>query len=374
MKHAIVAACATLAALAWAPAGRAADLPCGAAEKGTVEIDGLTDDWKGVDGIDAGGQDPNLSFTVKCNLEPQHLLLLIDVRDNYFVRTAQAKPGEDHLVLTLAGRTIALWPGNAAEIKDKVVPPWKGLKLVSALQSHGWAVELAVPLNALPGFRPGQSTLKYRLRVDDSDSKAALKIERSVDTSGRIVFAEGQDHLESFLKDRGLRPGDVFFDRAIRVGRKEGGRVVLAGRFAAAIGDGYTYVELPFKDRHDLKDARIVDLAGDGRDALAIRYLERGGGGARELIAAYRFDGDNVRRVFAAEVGKFQGTSKIEDKVAFVRRGRATDIVIEAGAAVGFTQATYQEAPADDVIPVLLPWGDEKRARYQFSGDEYVRK
>jgi hypothetical protein len=57
-----------------------------------------------------------------------------------------------------------------------------------------------------------------------------------------------------------------------------------------------------------------------------------------------------------------------------VRRGKATDILIEAGSAVGFDAASYKEAPAEDVIPVLLPWGDDRKARYQFRGDEYSRQ
>jgi hypothetical protein len=77
--------------------------------------------------------------------------------------------------------------------------------------------------------------------------------------------------------------------------------------------------------------------------------------------------------VFAAEVAKSAGASHLDDKVSFARHGRATDIVIEAGSAVGFSQASYHESPAEDMVPILLPWGDDKKARYQFSGDEYRR-
>jgi hypothetical protein len=352
----------------------AADLPCGPAEKGAVELDGLTDDWKDVDGIDAGGRDPNLSFTLKCNVDPTTLYLLVDVRDNYFVRTKAAKPGEDHLELTLGGKKLHIFPGNAAEIKDKVTPPVKGLKIMSALQPQGWAIEMGIPLGQVPGFRQGASTIAFVARVDDCDSKAALKTERSVDSSGSILFAEGESALEGFLKERSLKKSDIFFDHGIALGRKSGGRIILAGKYLAAISDGYVYMELPFHDRKDLKDTRIFDLAGDGRGALVMRYVERGGGGAREVLGVYRFDGDKINRVFAAEVGKSQGTNKIEDKVSYVRRGKATDILIEPGAATGFSQATYKEAPAEDILPIMLPWGDDRRARYQFRGDEYLRQ
>ncbi|MGZ3427198.1 MAG: hypothetical protein ACXVCV_11150, partial [Polyangia bacterium] len=73
------------------------------------------------------------------------------------------------------------------------------------------------------------------------------------------------------------------------------------------------------------------------------------------------------------EVGKQTAAGRVDDKVSFVKRGRATDIVVDAGAAGGLSAATWRETPADDMIPVMLPWADDRHARYQFSGDEYKR-
>jgi hypothetical protein len=39
--------------------------------------------------------------------------------------------------------------------------------------------------------------------------------------------------------------------------------------------------------------------------------------------------------------------------------------------AAGFTADNFKEAPAEDMIPILLPWGEQKKARYRFRGDEY---
>src|SRR6185312_15388777 len=196
MKHALAPA-ALFLVLTSATAARAADLPCGPAEPGTVTLDGLTDDWGEVAGIDAGARDPNLSFTLKCNTEGQTLLLLVDVRDSYFVRTRAAKPGEDHIALTLAGHTLTIFPGDARAIPTLVrwgTRPAKGIKAVSALQQAGWAVELAIPMSVIPGYKVG-APLAYRAAVADCDSKAALKTERTVDSTGSIVFAEGDAAL-----------------------------------------------------------------------------------------------------------------------------------------------------------------------------------
>jgi hypothetical protein len=366
---------ALLPGLLLATAARAADLPCGPAENGTVNLDGLTDDWAEVPGIDAGGRDPNLSFTLKCNTEERTLMLLVDVRDSYFVRTKAAKPGEDHISLTLAGHTLTIFPGDARAIPTLVrwgTKPAKGIKAVSALQQAGWAVELAIPMSAIPGYKAGMP-LPYKAAVADCDSKAALKTERTVDSSGSIVFAEGDSALDGFLKDRNLHKSDIWFDKGISLGGKSGGRVVAAGRDLAFITEGYVFIELPVK-RADVKETRLVDLAGDGRQAVVMRYVERGGGGSRDVIAAWRVVGDSeIRRVFAVEVGKQTAGGKVEDKVAFVKRGRATDIVVDVGTATGVSAATWRETPADDMIPVMLPWADDRHARYQFQGDEYKR-
>ncbi len=376
MKHALALAALVLALFSTAATARGADLPCGPAEVGTINLDGLTDDWGEVEGIDAGGKDPNLSFTLKCNTEERTLMLLVDVRDSYFVRTKAAKPGEDHLELTLAGHTLTIFPGDARAIPTLVrwgQKPAKGIKAVSALQQAGWAVELAIPMGAIPGYKVGMP-LSYKAVAADCDSKAALKTERTVDSAGSIVFAEGDAALDGFLKDRSLKKSDIWFDKAVSIGGKSGGRAVAAGRNLAFITDGYVFIELPIKARADVKDARVVDLAGDGRQAIVMRYVERGGGGARDVLAAWRIVGDTeIRRVFAAEVGKQASAGRIDDKVAFVKRGRATDIVVDAGTAPGLSAATWRESPADDMIPVMLPWADDRHARYQFSGDEYKR-
>jgi hypothetical protein len=376
MKHALRAlALLASSAVSFAATARAADLPCGPAEPGTVQLDGLTDDWADVPGVVVGGNDANLSFTVKCNVEPQKLLLLVDVRDNYFVRTRQARPGEDHIALTLAGHTLSIYPGDARAIPTQTrwgKRPAKKISAVSALQEHGWAVELALPFSSLPGYKAGMP-LSYRAQVSDCDSKAKLTTERTLADGGRVVFAEVAGALDGFLKDRGLAKRDIWFDRGLSLGGNKGARVVLASRDLAVITDGYVYVELPFATRADVKDVRVVDLAGDRRQAVALRYLERGGGGAREVLAIFRPAGDELRRVFAAEVGKTTPAGHVEDKVTFVRRGRATDIVIAAGAAAGLSAATWHETPADDMIPILLPWSADRRARYQFSGDIYQR-
>lgn len=360
--------------LALACPALAADLPCGPAEAGVITVDGLTDDWHEVEGVNGGGDDRNLSFSLKCNIGPSELYLLIDVKDSYFVRTRQNRGGEDHLTLQLDTQKLAIYPGNASDIADHVTGGLRKMSIRSTLQAMGWAVELALPLSQLSGFRRGVEHIPFKIEVADCDSKAALKTERSLAMSGNLQFTEGSGSLQTFLDDRGLSTSDVLFSHPIHFDGKSGATAVLAGKYLAAVGDGYVYVELPIKSHKDIKDIRVIDLAGNGTQHVVLRYLEQGDGGARELLAVYRLSGSEPRRLFAAEIGKWAGPNAIEDKVNFVPRGKATDIDITANRAQGFSAANYQEAPAEDAVPILLPWAADKHARYQFRGDDYFRK
>jgi len=153
---------------------------------------------------------------------------------------------------------------------------------------------------------------------------------------------DGQQHaLASFLKSRGLHKRDIYFERALTLYGKENARLLLASgetaQYLAALSEegSYVYITMPWRERGDLRDARIVDLAGDGRQALVIRYREHGSNGdTREVLGVWRLPSEShIRRVFTADVDK---------GVRFIRRGRANDLRIGS-------------------------------ALYQFSGDQYRR-
>jgi hypothetical protein len=115
----------------------------------------------------------------------------------------------------------------------------------------------------------------------------------------------------------------------------------------------------------------VLDLAGDGKHSVVIKYIERGGGGSREVLGVWKIVGPNFRRTFAAELSKQQGPNQIVNRAQWIARGRAHDLVIEAGTAQGFNAENYKEAPAEDMVPILLPWDGQKKQKFRFRGDEY---
>jgi hypothetical protein len=382
---------ALLVSLLFPSLAQAADIPCSAVEPDVIHVDGLLDDWADVSGIDSGGRDRDRSFTTRCNYDEKTLYLAIDVRDNYLVRSKEGRPVEDHVEVAFADgakvEKLVIYPADG-EAKAPHKVSWssgrklRGVEVAESKQPNGWSVELRIALASVPGWGPGTQLLKMAVGFVDVDSKSHPKVEGTVESApltnpkmlGTTEFAEGKQALDAFLRDRKLRSSDVLFDRPARIGPTGSMRVVVAGPYVATIGDEYSYLSLPVKDpKKDVRDIRLVDLSGDGREALVLRYTERGGGGQRDVLAAFRMTGDGLRRTFGCEVSKAMGANRLETKVGFVKKGRATEIVIEPQPAVGWTEANYREAAADDVVPIPTPWAPEKRARFQFKGENYVR-
>lgn len=345
-----------------------------------MQIDGLLDDWRGVPTVAVGG-DPGVS--IACNTEGKTLLFLIHVSDARFVRTAKGAAGEDHVELVVGGKHLVVYPGDANKIKDRVTlggkPVGKTVRSAAALQRGGWAVELALPLAAI-GLRSLNAALPYHVTVSDCDSSASLKTEQTAHLEGDLQFADAASSVGAFLDERGLKQSDVWFDKPVRLGGKSEGRMLGAGKYLAVITDGYVYRELPIADRRDIKEVKLLDLAGDGVESLVVRYIERGQGIVfRELLAIYRYRSE-VDRVFIAEIarsGEVNNTKAVQQsKVSWMKRGKATDLVIEAGQAQGFSAETLREWGGEEIVNLAVPWGppEDKKQRYQFTASEYRRQ
>ncbi|MCX7635657.1 MAG: hypothetical protein N2Z74_07940 [Syntrophales bacterium] len=390
----------TLILLESVAAKAAVDIPCMPAEEKSVVVDGLLSDWRDIQGVtldeaervivgrEVWRGEKDLSFTIRCLRTDDNLYLSIDVIDNYLVRMKEAKPGEDHVELRFGdGSTVsrlAIYPSDMRGVPRKITghPRMsKAVEVAEALQSHGYSIEIRLPLKAIPGFRERASSIPASVSVADCDSKVLGKTEKVISSAddqtthqglGRFTFGESVDMLGHFLKSMGLSPRDVVFDKTFEMGGDPGPeRVILAGPYIAVIGEEYHYVKLNVKSPKDIIEFRVLDLTGDGIHSIVVRTVERAPSGSRQILHVFRMVGAGMKRPFAAEVAKEQGKNRIISRVSFVRHKKKTDIVIEAGKAEGWDASTFREEPADDVIPILLPWGEKRKAIYRFKGDEF---
>lgn len=398
-----------------AAASELTTIPCGLVDDGTIHIDGLTGDWEGYSPItlkstlQPGATGRSLTVRVSCNFDPKNVYLLIDVVDDILMRSKAADATEDHLVLGFGtiGKSgdveridrLRIWPGVARDKLQRTVR-WEGhgpsvvegegpagrskplpkgaqvFEVFDSLQPQGYAIELRLPKKVIPGFREG-SPLRLAVKVVDSDGpgpdKRGYAESSPVDkpqTLSEVIFEDGDNSHNDIFSDLKVGRDDVYFEKTADVGSGVG-KVMALGRFLAFVNKGYSYHELG-RSRADVKDLQLVQLA-DGQHAVAARVTERGQGGGREVLRLFRLVGGRFEAIFAAEVGKEQGSKRLSVKVDFVRRGKGTDIEISPQPAVGFSEASYTEMPAEDVAPILLPWQD-KKARWSYKGGKYVRE
>lgn len=386
---------------------------CGLVEENTIHIDGLTNDWDEVSPTilkvetAVGSAARTLGVKLRCNFDQNNVYLLTEVEDDVVLRSGSAPLTEDHIELHFgvpdkkAGSShverLYIFP-TSLQGKQKRVVRWQAQKPVKVvegegpagrkkgkpgtafeifdtLQPRGYAVELAMPKRLIPGYQEG-APLRLNVRVVDSDAPSGqqaayseLSPSTTADELAVLELEQGQASLDDLLGELKLGSSDIYFDKTADLGDGPG-RILMIGKFIAFSGKSYAFQEIA-PQRADIKDAKLIELSAK-QQAMALRISEHGSGGGRELLRVYSMSGGRFQELFAAEVAKEQGKRRLSSQVSYERRGAATDIVLAPQPAVGFSAATYNELPTEDVVPILLPWQD-KKTRYSFKAGKYTK-
>jgi hypothetical protein len=381
-------------------AAQAKEVPCAPVASGTLQLDGLLTDWKGAEAVYVNQVSQvisghkqwtgpsDLSFEIYCNHDETRLYLALNVNDEYFIRTPQAQ-GDDHVLIHFGRSRLEVYPGDLKSVPARLL--WggkkggKGMKMAEALQQHGYSLELQLPLGLLPGFRKGMTSFAAAVWVADSDSKAQRRTQTILGTApsaaeGRFVFSEAHRELQGFLQDKGYGPRDIRFDKqADVVGDKTAERVLLVGKTIAIMGQdlpggAYFYLDLAVARAQDISWLKLVDLNGDKKVELLTRHLESSHNGRRELISVFRYNSSNrFVRAFVHEILKGQDDRTLSNRLTIKHHRQGNDLMFDRPLAKGFTEKTYQEQPASDCFPILLPWGSEKSRTFRFEGDSYYQ-
>lgn len=347
-------------------------LACQLAEPGTIDVDGMLDDWKGVAEARAGGKDKDASFGVRCLVAGDKLALLVDVRDDQLVRLAQKKKQADDLIrIDLAGLALQLAPGTeriapARLVAGKQAPRW--IAIEDGQQPRGFAIELEVPLGKLPRWSAGAASLEASVAFLDGDdwktrdAPLALGVE--------LALGEKPKLYQRFLRDARLKKSEVVLDAQADVDRARAGKErVVAGRdVLGLITDRYGWVTLGGA----VQKIELVDLRGDGSRVVMTHVRQEGGGGSRDLLSFWGASGGELEPIFAVEVRKEADGNRLESawKLARKKKGKGLELVVEARPAVGWDEDTFEEVPAEDAEPIHVPWDPARSgAAYWLDGD-----
>jgi|GEM_PF-5604178 len=358
-------------------AAAAPGVECVLVEDGLVELDGLVDDWEGIESTRYGVGDG--AFAARCAQTDREAFFLIEVADADVLRTGGArKASQDQLTMHVGANDrwskLLVLPGTRGfepVFRWNGRPLGKGVRALDSLQDRGWAVEVAVPLSRLANWGPSTGALRLRIDYRDRDGGGA----RVVTGRGALFFAGAVDAYESFRKQVGL--GRPAIDRLVDLDGEPGvERLVVGKAFVGVLSNTYGYVQLPVASPDDVLDVKVVDLGGRGRASVITHVRQRGGGGSRDLVALWTAtSAGTIQRMMAFEVRKAAQGNSIDNTWELVprrskgKRGRrgaggGFDIVHRAGTATGWNGDNFVEVPATDARSILLPWGEQTSRVY----------
>jgi hypothetical protein len=380
-----IAVCSLLASSpVWAgPADSGAPV-CELVEGGFVEVDGMLDEWRGISVHRVPGAGKNASFSLRCAYDNEQLFVAVDVRDQELVRLAKGG-SEDRLVLELSaagGRaaTLEVFPGVEGidprrRWKNKVLREEGAVLVEDTRQEHGWSMEASIPLRQIDGLGVGAPGISARIAYRDADRSGQGG---QASFEGTLVFRASAEAFRGFLGAAKLKPGDIRVDVTGDFDSAPGvERMVAGGAAMGIITDQYSYTMLPVTSPADVRRIEVVDLRGDGTKSVLTELRQHGNGGSRDLVIVWGLAAqDRFERVLAVEVRKELGSRKMRNRWSLVPRagGRGQELLIEVGPddVQGWTANNYLESPAEDVRPILKPWGDEAAVRFEFEGNTAV--
>jgi hypothetical protein len=362
---------------------------CTALDADAIAVDGMLDDWAGIDAATIGGGDRDASLDVRCGVEGGSLALAFDVRDEHVIRSAVAVgPGDDLLTVKLDGAVVTIAPGLgsiAPQVKLDGKPAPKWLAFESTLQRAGWSVEVVVPLAKLRGWKAGTAEVTADVSYRDGDVMRGTTPERTIGDAlvlqlpgaeggaAETVHApSGKDVMKSFLATTGLGKADVTLDASADVDPSTRGpeHVVAGKRVIGLVGDRFTYIELPAASDADvIARPKLYDLRGDGTRVILTVVRQDGGAGTRDVLLGFAARGGQLAQLFAIEVRREMEGKKLESSWS-VTTGKHPQIVVKAKPAVGWDADSYNEQAARDAEPIALPWDDDRwGAAYTLEGD-----
>ncbi|HSS00089.1 MAG TPA: hypothetical protein VLM79_23695 [Kofleriaceae bacterium] len=352
-----------------------------------LAIDGMLDDWPAKVLARAGsGRDAaadavrDAAIDLRCAWDGGALALALEVADDRVVRLAKpsARAHEDHLEITVAagGRpvAIAVYPGNAVARSRIIAPP--GVAVADSLQPHGFSVEVRVPAAALAGLSDATPALELLAVFHDAD-RATGGDDTEVELAAAIELGDRKDLLEDFLRAARIKKSDLRLDvlADLDPDRKGKERLVAGGAVIGVLTDRFAFVTLPVKRQADIKHIDLVPLGPRGLDVISAVVTQGGNGGSRDLLLLWTVWSGQLQPLAQIEVRKQLAGNLLEAGWRIVKGRRGPELWVEPRPPSGWTAETWNEVPADDADPIVLPWDPTRGGvAYRLTGAELARR
>jgi hypothetical protein len=367
--------------LATVTPAHADSIRCDDVSTADLSVDGLLDDWKQDPVLARIGAPADGAIELRCSWDGTAFALALDLRDDRVVRVRGKHGHEDHVDVSLAaagGKPIAIvvYPGNAIA-KPKISAPAR-VQVADSLQPKGFSIELRVPAARLAGFSASTPSLALEVTFHDSD-RATGGDDTDLVLAETVELGDRKDLLDDFLRQARLRRTDVRLDTLAELDPDRRGkeRLVAGGTVIGVITDQFAFVSLPVTRAADVREVKLVPLGTRGLQVVEALVRQTGNGGSRDLLMLWTVWSGQLQPLAQIEVRKERDGKVLESTwtLAKARGKRGPELVVEPKPAVGWTAETWNEVPAEDADPILLPWDPIKRGTgYTLRGHEVERR
>ena len=341
-----------------------------------LEIDGLLDDWEGAATLARVGSESDGAVGVRCAWDGAMLAFAVDVRDERVIRVRGGAEDRISLQVAAGGKpvTVIAYPGTNLG-KSKITKPAR-VQAADSLQPKGFSVEVAIPAAIIPELAPGTSSLQLALVFTDSDAATGGDT-TPLEIAQPIELPDRKDLFDDFLSAVKLARADVKVDLTaeLELERKGKERLVAGGTAIGVITDQFAFVTLPAASPADVRRVELLPLGPRGQQVIAAVVRQSGNGGSRELLMLWTVWSGQLQPLAQIEVKKEQGGNVLESTWRIVKGKGGPELWLEPKPAIGWTAATWNEVPAPDLDPILLPWDTARGGvAYTLTGAEIARR
>ena len=369
MRAAIV-----LAVMLGGASARAGSIRCDDLSTSDLAIDGLLDDWKSDQVLAKAGVPSTGAIDLRCSWDGTALALALDIKDDRVVRV-RGKGHEDHVDIALAATgarpiAIGVFPGNAIA-KAKIAAPAR-VEVADSLQPKGFSIEARVPVSRIAGFSASTPSFELVITFHDSD-QATGGADTDVVLATTIELGDRKDLLDDFLRQVRLKRGDVRLDQLANLDpdRRGNERIVAGGTVIGVLTDQYAFVSLPAASAAEVKKVELLALGTGGFKVVSAIVRQGGNGGSRDLLMLWTVWSGQLQPLGQIEIRKVMGTNTLEASYKLTKGKRGPELWVEPKPAVGWTAETWNEEPATDADPMVLPWDTVKGGvAYSLRGKE----
>jgi hypothetical protein len=348
-----------------------------------VKLDGLLLEWPALAkaSVAIKGLD-KIAMNVALQYDDAKLYVGAEVTDASF------RAGRDHVMLIIAvpepngyaAYEVELYAGSSGESEGSVRFVGRGLvpgaKIVEAPTAGGYTLEASIPLGALTELRVTRVGVRGVARYVHVDTVVATG-PGDAQHPAAMPWLPSESELslvEQLLEPKGLTNTVPIVDRVADLtgdGIRE--RVAVFGPYLTICGSsflagsGFFFRELG----GELVSLELRDVSGRGRPDVVVRRRATVGDSEREYLEVLTALGANEepRVTFAHEIAVRRSDRRIDNAVHL---GHG-EIEVAVEPATQWDALSYREPIANDVAPILFPWGPVRSQTWRWDGSLFSK-